>query len=332
MLLGEPAPTLILLAAISADFLVRRRAGGAFHGSVEFASLGRATLVVATVLMLLGLRNHQITGSFLQSPAQAYAEAATTAPDWFWQKTRPPQEQLDPVLERYDELVAIPMARWETPVYRVWMERLIAGANQAGGIALAFFALVSVLILPAGETRPAWLVASGSCVLALLRHDVPPTWWAMLTPALVTLTAFGAARLASSPALTRRVVAAGAILHLVVLGTAPQARSADAEYLFDKRITEVTKKLKEQPGLHLVFVGIGNASDGRIEPANLPRDWSNDTVLFARDLGDEKNAELVAAMPGYKPSEIKVLPGGIGLKPWKSSAASSSSTKTEEPK
>jgi len=315
------APALLLSAMMAIDLLALKRGDPRPIPAHPRPGLWCAAIAPVLLTALLGLKNLGSTGSLLESPAQAYTTSATTAPRWFWEQTRVPQDSLDPVLERYDELVAIPQTRWETPVYQTWLKRMIDGAFLSGGLALAILGLGAALAIPAKDARPAWLIVAGVSILALLRHDVPRSWWTLLSPAWLILNALGAVRLAAAPALARRTLVLAGLFHAALLAMAPQATDTDAEYVFSKRIKDVTKKLLEQPGPHLVFVSLDNACDGRLEPGDLPRDWSKSPVLFARDLGPEKNAALVASMPDYKPSLIKVLPGGIGLKPWKAETA-----------
>ncbi len=58
------------------------------------------------------------------------------------------------------------------------------------------------------------------------------------------------------------------------------------------------------------------SADARIEPADLPRDWRERSILYARELSAEKNAALVAAMPERTAWRIIVFQDRIGLQRW----------------
>jgi hypothetical protein len=241
-----------------------------------------------------------------------------TAPDWFWQSLPAPQPNLDPVFERYDELVAVPTAHWANPVYRSWFTRLYEGTFYAGGLLLAVAALASALTLPGRETRPAALLCLGLVATSLLRYPFSSSWWPLLTPAILTLACAGLSRVdeATGAKWSAKLFAAIALLQLLMLPIAPEAKPAAAEYGFAARLKEVVEKLQEKPGSHLVFTRFDDDADGRVEPADLRRSWTGKPILFARDLGLDKNSALAAALPDRKPWRIIVFKDRIGLQPW----------------
>lgn len=317
MFLCAPALGWLLLGLFGIDLARLLAASSPAARRPLFLPLSRAILVLGLLFLALTLRNHATTGDLLYSPERAYNRDCVTAPHWFWEMIRLPPVQLDPVIERYDELVAIPAARWESPVYRAWLNRLTEGIHYAAGIGVALGAFAVAMALPSRDTRPAWLICIGMAGVALVRYPLSSSWWAFASPALLALVALGLARLhAFAPALPRRLLMAGAFLQVAFLGSAPMARPTEVEYQFAKQLEDVAKKLNEKPGRHLVFVQIDDSADPRLEPADLPRDWTREPILYARDLKPEQNAELVAALPTYTPWTIVVLRDRIGLKPW----------------
>jgi hypothetical protein len=309
LLLCDTALALLFLAIIFADhFIARNRALAA-------AGLRQLAIVLALLVAAYGARNHIVTGNLLMTPTAAYREYNTTASRWFWETTQTPQANLDRVFERYDELVAIPAAHWSPPVYRKWLNRIHEGSAYAGGLVLAIAALIAALVLPARETRPAWLLVIGLCVLALLRYALSSTWWPMLTPAIVVLVVAGLHKLTRilPQGHADRLLVVLCVLQLAMLPYAAHARPSTAEYDYLRRIQEITAKIKEKPGKHLVFTTLDSETDGRIEPADLPHFWPEESILIARDLGTAKNAKLLAAMPDRTPWRVLIMPSRAGL-------------------
>ncbi len=326
LLLCDTTLAVLFLAIICADRLIARNRA---PGSPGFKQLA---VVLALLAAAYGARNHIVTGNLLITPASAYQENNVTAPRWFWETTRTPQANLDRVFERYDELVAIPAAHWSPPVYRAWLNRIYEGAAYAGGLVLAVAALICALVLPARETRPAWLLAIGLCVLALLRYALSSTWWPMLTPAIVVLLMTGLHRmkLALPRGHADRFLAVLCVLQLAILPYAAHAKPTAAEYDYLRRIQEIVAKMEEKPGKHLVFATLDSETDGRIEPADLPRSWAKKSVIIARDLGAAKNAKLLAAMPDRTPWRVLIMPSRAGLQSYSQNAAPSAAAAPDQ--
>ena len=317
MFLCEPALGWLLLVFFGIDLVWLLGSSTPAARRSLLLHLSRAILVLGLLFFSQAVRNQAATGNFLYSPARAYDKHYVSAPHWLWEMIRPPPEQLDPVIERYDELVAIPAARWESPVYRAWLNRLTDGIQYAAGIGVALGALAVAIALPSRDTRPAWLICIGMAGVALVRYPLSSSWWAFASPALLALVALGLARLhAIAPTLIKRLMITGVFLQVAFLGSGPTARPLAVEYQFTKQLKEIAKKLSEKPGPHLVFAQIDDSADARLEPADLPRDWEREPILYARDLSPDQNAVLVAALPAYTPWTMVVLGDRIGLKPW----------------
>lgn len=329
LLLCEPALFIPFWIAIMIDLWLRRRAS-ASRQEPAWSRLAPALLALCPVFLFWGLRNQILMGNPFYSPAGDYIDRFVSAPRWFWQLLAVPPPNLDPVFERYDELVAIPGARWGNPVYQSWLLRFHDGAGYAGGIVLTTAALLAAILLPWRETCAPALMALGMLIVAALRYPLSSAWWPFATPALACMCLLGVsrARAAIAESSGAKLLVAFAVIHAISLSFAPTAKPTQPEYDFEKRLDEVVKKLRETDGRHLVFIQVDTAVDGRIEPANLTRAWSNQRLLFARDLKPEKNAALVEAMPDYKPWSMVVFRDRIGLKPWKDSASPASSADT----
>ncbi len=310
-------PALALGGAICAGldhFLQHRQVENAPHKSPPRV---RLALIALPCLILLGygVRNHLVTGTAWLTPTQSYTERHTSAPVWFWQFVRLPQAKLDPVMERYDELVAIPQSRFASPVYKVWGTRLIEGGQRSAGAALALGAVLAAFALPWRLARPGVFMLLWVAGLALLNYPFPSPWWGLLTAPLLALLALALLRLDQTGG-GRAALVGLAVGQLALLPTGSRAKPTAAEYSFESQRAEVETKIAETPGDHLVFVRLGDTLDGRIEPARLPFDWRNERVLYARDLSSEQNQALVEALPNRTPWRIVVLPERIGLQPW----------------
>ena len=331
LLLCEPALCIPFIIAVLVDACLEKRTVSAGYAP-GLGKLLPALLLVLPVVIFWGLRNQILLGNLFYSPSSDYIARFVSAPRWFWQFLATPPANLDPVLERYDELVAIPGARWLNPVYQAWLLRFQDGAGYAGGLLLSLAALLSVLLLPSRDTRAPWLMILGMLIIAALRYPLSSAWWPFITPALVYLALLGISRVRQAiPVHTgAKLVAAFAVAQVITLPFAPTAKPTEAEYAFEKRFEEVAKKLRETDGNHLVFVQLDNAADGRIEPANLPRDWNEQRILYARDLKPAQNAALVAAMPDRKPWRILVFRDRIGLQAWKDDSVKESVSSTTE--
>ncbi len=271
------------------------------------------------ILMIAGLRNHTIFGSFWVSPTSAYRQLNVTAPVWFWEKLGIPREGVDRVLERYDELVAIPAHQWTPPVYAALIDKAWNALATSGGFVLALGALAAVLLRPPStDTRKFWLPLAALTLLTLLRYGAPPEWWLLLTPALACLLRQGLARAteASGPVQGRRLQTAYLAAYLLTTPLAPKQRVPQPHTDFVKYRTDIEEKILETPGRHLVFLTFDPSSDPSVEPAALPRNWERNRLLYARDLGPEANAALVAALPNHAPWHMAVYQNHLAVRHW----------------
>jgi hypothetical protein len=327
LLLSAPALFIPFVIIVLLDAYLTNRAN-ASHGTATLGKHLPALVFVVPVFAFWGLRNQVLLGNPFLSPSSDYIDRFVSAPRWFWQFLATPPPNLDPVFERYDELVAIPGARWLNPVYQAWLLRFQDGAGYAGGAVLSIAALLSVIVLPSRETRAPWFMILSMLFIAALRYPLSSAWWPFITPALAYLGLLGIsrARTAMPQDPGAKLLVAFAIVQVFSLPFAPKAQPTEAEYAFEKRRDEVAKKLRETDGRHLVFVQLDSAADGRIEPADLPRDWSDKRILYARDLKADQNAALVAAMPDRQPWRILVFRDRIGLQSWKDNSKTEQST------
>ncbi len=310
VLVCEPALFVLHAALVAIDLAFLRR-------KTRF-SLGSASWVLvfpALCLAIYAVHNKAVTGSFNESVSARYELENTSAPVWIWQIIRTPPEHVDEMLERYDELIALPAARWGGPAVRIWLERLQTGAHYGGGLALALLALAAAALRPGADKRPAWLVGAGMAFVALAYYPLSAAWWAILTPAIAVLAAGFFADL-PSPKELRRAMTFVLCLHLVFIYFGPQSKPTAAEYDFAKYLSDIVARLNKEPKNHLVFVSYDVTADARVEPAELNRDWSRQRILYARELSQEKNAELAAAMPDRKPWRMVIYQNQINVYNW----------------
>lgn len=323
LLLCEPALFIPFAATVLFDArLIARAEICPFTATLR--KLAPALVFLLPVLAFWGLRNQVLLGNPFLSPYDDYLRRFVTAPRWFWELLTIPAPNLDPVLERYDELVAIPGARWPNPVYSAWLSRFFEGAGYAGGALLAIVALLAATLLPGRDTRPTWLMIIAMLVVTALRYPLSSAWWPFLTPALAYLALLGIGRAGTTltKGTTTKLIAAFAVVQILLLPSAPKAKPAQPEYDFDKQRKEIVDSLSKKGGQHLAFVELDPATDARLEPADLPRDWSVQPILYARNLSPAQNATLVAAMPDRQTWRIIVLRDRIGLQLWKAPGAS----------
>ncbi len=314
LLLCAPPLALAALVALGIDFARTRRSASP-QPALSLRQLAPALAIILLTLGFLGLRNLGTTGALFTSPASDYASRFTTAPVWFWQQTRAPFPIVDPVIERYDELVAIPAAAWSNPVILQWFGRITEGAHYAGGIVLALIALATALLPAASAVRAATALVVSVVVIAMLRFEFPLSWWPLLCPALVLLAQEGAQAAAALRGMRslRGGFAAGVALHVLTLPAAPAWRPPEVQYKFRRHLEEIAGRIHETAPKHLLFARLEPDANGLIEPADLPRNWQSLDLLIARDLGEARNAELIAAMPERQAWRILILDERIGL-------------------
>jgi hypothetical protein len=331
--LALSAIPLLVVAALAAmiDGLLSRpgRAALPTSGDVAPSFFRRflpALILPVCVLAFLGMINLASTGHFSVSPAAAYHEKNSIAPTWFWQPIGTPPANVDPVIERYDQQVALPAARWPTPVYQAWTARIVNGVRYGGGVAIALAAVAAALAFcPAHRLRPILLLESLVLLLSLVRYSFSPEWWCLLAP-IWLWTLLESIRFWPK-ASSRRMVVAGVVIGLgqvVALAWAPQIKPTNAEYGFKTRSKEILDHLATKPGSHLVFTSYDLATDARLDASHTPRNWAKSPVLFTRDLDPAQNAALVAAMPERTAWQAIVYPDRIGLAVWKPQSSENS--------
>ena len=321
LLLSSPVLFTCFIVSAVADLVWRLLKSPSVPGAkIPVPVLLVAALPVLLSFLALGARNQAVIGSPWQSPSAYYLEHKTSARVWFWDGVRAPPARLDPVMERYDELVLIPRTQWQAPIYKIWLERLFKGAYQAGGVVLAALALLVLLNRASARTHMPLLLLLGMAAIFLLYYSPNPPWWTFATAPLAWLVANGGDILAPLP-LARRNFAALSALQLLTVIWGPQNKPLPAEVFFQNRMAEVAEKVRQTPGKHLIFTNLDDSADGRLEPADLHRDWDAYTILYARDLEPAQNSALVASMPGRTVWRIVIFGNRIGLQRWPPPAA-----------
>lgn len=332
--LALSAIPLLVIAALAAALDALRKPHGraaTTSGSVAPSSFRRflpALILPLFVLGLLGMKNLATTGHFSVTPTAAYHEKNSIAPTWFWQPIGTPPADVDPIIERYDQQVALPAARWPTPVYQAWTARIVNGLRHGGGAAMALAAVAAALAFcPTHRLRPVLILGSMVLLLSLFRYSFEPEWWCLLAP-IWLWTLLEGIRFWSS-ASSRRMVVTGVVIGLgqiVALAWTPQIKPSNAEYGFKTRNKEILDHLATKPGSHLVFTSYDVTTDARLDASGTPRNWTRAPVLFTRDLDPAQNAALAAAMPERTAWRAIVYPNRIGLAAWKAQPAGDSTS------
>ena len=274
------------------------------------------------VLAFFGMKNVATTGKLFVTPTAAYQEKNSIAPVWLWEPIGVPPPNVDPVIERHDQLVSLPASRWPTPVYQAWTARIIRGVRSGAGVAVAIAAVAGAITLcPARKLRPILVLGSLLLCLSLLRYSFQPEWWCLLGP-IFLWTLIESIRNWRDASRRRRTVAA-VVLGLgqvVSLAWSPQNKPTAAEYGFKLRTKEILDHLAKKPGKHLVFASYDTTADARLDASCAPRDWARASVLFTRDLDHAQNAALAAAMPDRTVWRAIVYSNRVGLLDWTPSA------------
>ena len=331
ILLCQSALAAAVAGVIVLDMALNAGRRGSISVREQVLAWGWVLLIPILLCALFAVRNTLALGSPLPDISARYELDYTSAPRWFWQSIRPPPPKVDWVIEHYDELVALPGSRWETPVIKSWGQRLGEGSCYAGGAVFVLIALAFALFRPRAQ-RPALLLCGSMAFVSWVSYAMTPAWWTLATPAIAWLVLHLRAEILASSAgavLSKRLTWTCIAAQIALLPAAGKDRPSAAEYDYSKYLGQIEKRLAEEGGKHLIFTHIDLGSDPRVEPANLPRDWSNRRFLYARELGKEKDRVLVEAMPDRIPWTITIFRDSIGLLPWKPPVISDSAKPAE---
>jgi hypothetical protein len=277
--------------------------------------IGRlVTTFVLPVLIVLGIGavwmgwyNFRATGRVTQFPYLLHEATYSEAPLFVWQNPNPPPPYRHEVLRHF-------ASGWAMDLYRQqqsWSGWWTAGVNKlqvmSSGYTWHYLLLLpAVLALArAGRTRGV-LYAAVTIALTLapllgLTYPLLPHYAAPFLPLALLLQLQGLRLLHRRPA-TRGLAA---LLVLACIVTAMKYVSLEAPFgkgypaRPDLRArAKLSRQLTELGGHHLVFVRYAPDHDPHSEWVYNGADPATAPIVWARDLGTDRNAELIRLYPG----------------------------------
>lgn len=260
-------------------------------------------LTVSCVVLLTGLAmaNYfaHVTGSSWKLPYQAYAEQYAASPAFFWQKLPPEPEY------RHAELRLAHLAlrdeyrqfeRLETAVsYTLYKLRLL-GSFYLGP--LVFVPLLTILPVLRSRAGPALVVVLVTLAGILLAVPIQPHYGAPLTAFLVIVTVqalrfFWLARRRANPVGSFLVPSAPVVCAAYILLSAISVRPPG---VLSARPGVIDLLLKKG-GQHLVIVRYGLEHSLAEEWVYNSADIDGAPIVWARDMGPDRNLELLRYYP-----------------------------------
>lgn len=197
--------------------------------------------------------------------------------------------------------------------YAYWW-RFLFGAT----LSAAF--LFTRKILGARRLRLVWIAAGVVTAMVLIEQSGYPHYIAPAVPAMLLFGVMGLRHLAQSrsamgPAMVRMVLPMWLLLIAIrAIALSPTTTpSTTPDYLSwcctDARLRDrepMLEKIAAQPGKHLVLVHYDLRSYDTFEWVYNDPDIDASKVIFARDMGPEKNRELLAYYPGRRVWRITI--------------------------
>lgn len=265
-----------------------------------FVAVTGATLL--PLLAFLGLFNHSVTGNAFVMPHQVYGERY-----WILPELMPlglgeieddiPPEMADLARMRRDRDY-VPGALWIGP--REAWDRMAAVVVRCQGAGL----LACCLVAAAYFLRDAWArfaVAAAGVALtahffkrAYFSHYMAPSAPVLLLLGVVALSVVDGKRRRGRP-LGRALVLSVLSLNVAFAGWSLTQPARADDWQVERR--EIERRLTAEGGRHLLFVRYGPYHVGAQEWVYNRADVDDSPVIWARDLGAERNLELVAAYP-----------------------------------
>ena len=288
-------------------------------GPERRAALGR---VVAPALLVLVpcagwmlAYDAAVTGSAFKLPYQAYQERYPFAPSFLWQEAVPaPPYRHDVIRQVSDDFLATYRAERTVPGYfaEAWRKLYNSGRFFVGShLSLALLALpwlfrTKKLALP--------LATVAATILALLVETYHMNhYFAPVTTAVVLVVTAGIRTIA---AWRPRGLPVGAALALALfvcagLSAADQAWARRRGPPAVWRRAEVLTELTNEGGRHLVLVRYGPKHLLSYEWVFNRADIDASPVVWARDLGEAENRDLLAYYPDRRVSLVQVGFGDV---------------------
>lgn len=263
------------------------------------------TVVVLPILLMvvlgfawMGYYNYRVTGDPLTMPYQKYQDAFRTVPIFLWQRLEPAPH---PPLDVFKDYKNRQIDRYHT--LRQPKEFLKSKAIEIIKTVIFYFRFVFILTIPAiiyiRKDRWIWtaLVATGlTALVALPQYQATPRKLAPATCFIFFLIVCGLKYLASGRVFTPRtgrIVVVSLFLSFIL---SISASFMDTFHLSWGRIDfrhRLEEKLNSAGGRHLIVVRYAPDHNPHLEYVYNRADIDRTTVIWARDLGKEANAELI---------------------------------------
>ena len=321
-LLANTRPLEGLVVSLPAAFLLVRWVIATPRPSwraVARAAAPTAGVLAAAALAMAGY-NARLTGDPLQLPYQLWEEQYASVPIFAGQPVRQLDERPLQIRRFFDALSTQydPAARWIGAPAALWrlgfLVEFFLGPALAG----------AVLIVLASRSRPGenlFRMATPTLVVLLLAavHVVVRPWWPhytapaavlLLLLALAGLRRVGSWRWPGSGAPVGQTLVAG-ILVIQVLMVGPQLveRLMEREFWSHRRAA-IHAELAASAEPVVIFVRYGANHHPAIEWVWNGADLVTAPVLWAHDLGPEKNRSLLETLPGRRAWLLEVdVPG-----------------------
>lgn len=289
-----------------------------------------AGLIVGLCFLATGIYNRSVTGDFLRFPYAAYESAHSGQPLFVWQSDaeQPLQPFQATVLRAYHERFVVPMSNVRTLSLGMWGERMFANLEENLGWCLAPLALAGAALAFFRKTSPPWARLATLAVLVSSLGFLVSIWfdsryYIPFVPPLMLLAVFALRRgLALWPRGRGKIgwltaaAAAGTAAGVVFI---PYPERSLAFFRQAQPVVHITEQLAHAPGKFLILVEALPVFDKnkihRTYLANAPHP-AESKVVWAWDLGVERNAKLIAHYPGRHIFQMKVFDGSVSFLPY----------------
>ena len=305
-ILGVAVSLLLVRDLIESKRLPRRRIGGA---------LAIAAIVLGISGWAMTRQWKAVTGHALTLPYQVNQKT------YGWPLTLP-WIRVTPVSYRHPELALyhdfeVVEHRAITEPSQIPMGLLVKYASWwrfLFGIALCPVLFYTSRILASRRTRAVWLAAGPVALAVLAEQSGYPHYWSPILPAMLLFILEGLRRLVHwqpderpvGPAIVRFAIPIFCVV-LVARAAAMSPSTPPSQFpnfyswcCTDARINDrepLVRQLDAIPGKHLVIVGYELKSYQTLEWVYNEPDIDASRIVFARDMGPEKNEELIRYYP-----------------------------------
>jgi len=254
-------------------------------------------ILAAGAFMLLV--NQRVTGNFWRLPYTEYEEQYSGQPLFVWQKAKPAPVFTRGIQERYYKEFVVIGSRFAHPLPVIYLDRMAGTVFYYAGGAAAF-AVVGILLI---RTDRKLLITTLAILASSLAFVL--SYWHQPHYQAATLASFLALLVAGAQWLTDRGVRSVSVAVLAGLlaigGSVLQAdvflaASANLRRFAGNR-AKALAHLSEFGGRHLVFVHKDVKESFHAEWVYNSADLADAPVVWAHDLGPEKNARLIALYP-----------------------------------